>query len=117
QVDGAEAALADLAQDLVLPERLFADERIDLFATQREVAVRLLRDRRRGALESRRRAIFHPPTVRQRPRPGQTALRAALFGAVVLEDHLGVLALLDGHFLGLGAVLLVPGLERVFARR
>src|SRR6266850_7263459 len=42
-------------------------------------------------------------------------LRSALFGAVVREVCLGGLAGLDGHFLGLGAVLLVPALHRVLA--
>src|SRR3954449_5472710 len=44
-------------------------------------------------------------------------LAGALLRAVVLEVHLGGLAVLDGDFLGLGAVLLVPGLERVLAGR
>src|SRR5690242_3400532 len=44
-------------------------------------------------------------------------LRSALLRPVVGELHLGRLAGLDGDFLRLGAVLLVPALDGVLARR
>src|SRR6266446_5699797 len=54
-------------------------------------------------------------TIAWCPRIGR-GLRPSLFRAVVLEVDLRGLAGLDGHFLRLGAVLLVPAFARVLPR-
>src|SRR5438876_4015298 len=62
-------------------------------------------------------AFYAPlPSPCNRQKSNRPGLAGGLFGAVVLEGGLGGLAGLDGDFLGLGAVLLVPGFDRVFAR-